>query len=47
LVLAAETAIGLDPLGSVDLVLRAIDAFERASQGDLLEEDRTQIGLVS
>ncbi|MGZ5297331.1 MAG: pyruvate kinase [Actinomycetota bacterium] len=47
LVLAAETAIGVDPLGSVDLVLRAIDAFERASQGELLEEDRTYIGLVS
>jgi pyruvate kinase len=47
LVLAAETAIGIDPLGSVDLVLQAIDAFERASQGDLLEEDRTHIGLVS
>ena len=47
LVLAAETAIGVDPLGSVDLVLRAIDAFERASQGDLLEEDRSYIGIVS
>lgn len=47
LVLAAETAIGIDPLGSVDLVLRAIDAFDRASQGELLEEDRTHIGLVS
>lgn len=29
LVLAAETAIGVDPVGSVDLVLRAIEAFER------------------
>ena len=47
LVLAAETAIGIDPLGSVDLVIRAIDAFERASQGDLLEEDRSYIGIVS
>jgi pyruvate kinase len=47
LVLAAETAIGLDPLGSVDLVRRAIDAFERASQGQLLEEDRPSLGLVS
>jgi pyruvate kinase len=47
LVLAAETAIGIDPLGSLDLVIRAIDAFERASQGDLLEEDRSYIGLVS
>jgi pyruvate kinase len=47
LVLAAETAIGIDPLGSVDLVLRAIDAFDRASQGELLEEDRAHVGLVS
>lgn len=46
LVLAAETAIGVDPLGSVDLVLRAIEAFERASEGQLLEEDRTHLGLV-
>jgi len=47
LVLAAETAIGIDPLGSLDLVLRAIDTFERASQGDLLEEDRSYIGLAT
>jgi pyruvate kinase len=47
LVLAAETAVGLDPLGSVDLVLRAIAAFERASQGQLLEMDRPSLGLVS
>lgn len=46
LVLAAETAIGVDPLGSVDLVLRAIGAFERASEGELLQEDRSQLGLV-
>lgn len=46
LVLAAETAIGVDPLGSVDLVLRAIEAFERASEGELLMEDRTRLGLV-
>lgn len=46
LVLAAETAIGVDPLGSVDLVLRAIDAFERASEGALLAEDRAHIGNV-
>jgi pyruvate kinase len=41
LVLAAETAIGIDPVGSVDMVLRAIEAFERTSEGHLLEEDRT------
>jgi sulfate adenylyltransferase len=29
LVLAAETAIGIDPVGSVDMVLRCISAFER------------------
>jgi pyruvate kinase len=46
LVLAAETAIGVDPLGSVDLVLRAIDAFERASEGALLAEDRVHLGHV-
>jgi pyruvate kinase len=46
LVLAAETAIGMDPLGSVDLVLRVIDAFERAGEGALLQEDRTHPGLV-
>jgi pyruvate kinase len=46
LVLAAETAIGVDPLGSVDLVLRAIEAFERASEGALLEEDRSHLGLL-
>ena len=46
LVLAAETAIGIDPLGSIDLVLRAIDAFERSGEGALLAEDRTYPGLV-
>ncbi|MGD0167835.1 MAG: pyruvate kinase [Gaiellaceae bacterium] len=40
LVLAAETAVGLDPVGSVDIVLRAIEAFERTSEGHLLAEDR-------
>ena len=46
LVLAAETAIGVDPLGSIDLVLRAIEAFERAIEGELLEEDRAELGFV-
>lgn len=42
LVLAAETAIGRDPVGSVDVVLRAIEAFERTNEGQLLEEDRAR-----
>jgi pyruvate kinase len=40
LVLAAETAIGMDPVGSVEMVQRAIDAFERTAEGNLLPEDR-------
>jgi pyruvate kinase len=40
LVLAAETAIGLDPIGSVDIVLRAIRAFEEVGDRQLLAEDR-------
>ena len=47
LVLAAETAIGVDPVGSVDMVLRAIAAFERAAQSQLLEEDRAPAGAGS
>ena len=42
LVLAAETAVGADPVGSVDFVLRAISAFSRASESDLLEEDQLE-----
>jgi len=33
LVLAAETAIGVDPVGAVDMVKRAIEAFERSHAG--------------
>jgi pyruvate kinase len=33
LVLAAETAIGIDPVGAVDMVKRAIDAFGRIHVG--------------
>ena len=33
LVLAAETAIGVDPVGAVDMVKRAIEAFERIPVG--------------
>jgi len=40
LVLAAETAVGIDPVGTVDIVLRMIDAFERWNLSPLLEEDR-------
>jgi pyruvate kinase len=40
LVLAAETAIGVDPVGSVEMVQRAIEAFERTAEGQLLPEDR-------
>ncbi len=37
LVLAAETAIGVDPVGAVDMVMRCISAFERTSFGALME----------
>lgn len=47
LVLAAETAVGVDPVGSVDIVLRAVNAFERASESQLFEEDRTRSALIA
>jgi pyruvate kinase len=40
LVLAAETAVGVDPIGTVDAVVRCVKAFEHTSMGALLEEDR-------
>ena len=40
LVLAAETAIGIDPVGAAAMISTAIDAFDRANMGALLEEDR-------
>ena len=40
LVLAAETAVGVDPLGAVDTVRRSIRAFERSSLAALLDEER-------
>jgi pyruvate kinase len=40
LVLAAETAMGVDPVGAVDAVSRCIKTFEHTSMGSLLEEDR-------
>ena len=41
LVLAAETAIGVDPLKAVDLVRNSIDAFEHVSSSVLLHQERT------
>jgi pyruvate kinase len=46
LVLAAETAVGQDPVGSVDMVLRSIRAFERSHLGALLDEDRASPALL-
>ena len=40
LVLAAETAIGIDPVGAAAMISTAIEAFDRANMGALLEEDR-------
>ena len=40
LVLAAETAMGVDPVGSVDAVMRCIKSFEHTSMGSILDEDR-------
>jgi pyruvate kinase len=40
LVLAAETAIGVDPVGTVEMVMRVVAAFERWSTSSLLDEDR-------
>jgi pyruvate kinase len=37
LVLAAETAIGVDPVGAVDMVKRAIEAFEQEHASTLAE----------
>jgi pyruvate kinase len=48
LVLAAETAVGIDPLGTVDMVLRVVAAFERWNVSSLLEEDRApRSGVVA
>jgi len=40
LVLAAETAMGVDPVGAVDAVIRCVKSFEHTSMGSLLDEDR-------
>ncbi len=46
LVLAAETAIGIDPLGAVDVVRRSIRAFEQTSSAALLDEDRWPVAVA-
>ena len=46
LVLAAETAVGADPVGAAGMVVRAVRAFERASDSQLLDEDRIQLQAV-
>jgi pyruvate kinase len=46
LVLAAETAIGVDPVGSVEVVLRALRAFEAANGSHLLEPGPPQLRAV-
>jgi pyruvate kinase len=43
LVLAAETAVGIDPVGSVDMVIRGIRAFERSTRIHLLEDDQMEL----
>jgi pyruvate kinase len=45
LVLAAETAIGLHPVASVDMVLRLIEAFEWSNRRRLREEDAVEAVL--
>lgn len=43
LVLAAETAVGIDPVGAVEMVLRAVRAFEGSTESHLLNEDRALV----
>ena len=43
LVLAAETAVGIDPVGSVDMVIRGIRAFEHSTRIHLLEDDQMEL----
>ena len=45
LVLAAETAIGVDPVGTVDVIQRCVRAVEHTTSGALLEEDRMLSGV--
>ncbi len=43
---AAETAVGIDPVGAVDMVLRVIAAFERWSVSSLLDQDSQPVASL-
>jgi pyruvate kinase len=45
LVLAAETAIGVDPVGTVDMVLRMIRAFDRIGLAALSDPELQLAGV--
>jgi hypothetical protein len=45
-VLAAETAVGTDPVGAAGAVVPSVRAFEGGSDSQLLDEDRIQLGAV-
>jgi pyruvate kinase len=47
LVLAAETAIGVDPPATVELVRRAIGAFEGAIESHVLDQVPSEMHLVA
>jgi pyruvate kinase len=47
LVLAAETAIGIDPAATVDIVRRTLRAFEGAMGGGILDEGGPGLQLVA
>jgi sulfate adenylyltransferase len=47
LVLAAETAIGVDPVGTVEMVQRVVTAFERWNTSALLDEDRQALAVLA
>jgi pyruvate kinase len=47
LVLAAETAIGVDPAATVELVRRAVEAFERANGIHVPDQGQQELHLVA
>ena len=47
LVLAAETAVGVDPVGAVGMIRRAVWAFERATATELLDEEPGALEAVA
>jgi pyruvate kinase len=47
LVLAAETAIGVDPVGAVDVVRRAVSALEEANGSHVLEQPGPHLRAVA